>query len=196
MARFSAVLDACVLVPVTQADSLLRLAAAGLYRPLWSARILDEMVDALERIHPDMMATGAARRRASVMNAAFVDACVEEGDGAMLTAFELPDADDAHVVEAAVWGRADVIVTNNLKDFPDSALSRLNLQAQHPDRFLLDQLDLDPDRVMGALSEQAAATRNPALNLGAVLERLERCGDVEFSTAARRQMWRAGRLAT
>lgn len=193
MARFSAVLDACVLVPITQADALLRLAAAGLYRPVWSARILDEMVEALERVHPDMAISGAARRRASVMNTAFADACVDEGDCSVLAGVELPDADDAHVVAAAVWGRADVIVTNNLKDFPGSALSRLNLEAQHPDHFLLGQLDLDADRVMGALSEQAAATRSPALDLEAVLERLERCGVADFSTAARRQIWRVAR---
>lgn len=36
MTRFSAMLDACVLVPVTLADTLLRLAEASLYRPLWS----------------------------------------------------------------------------------------------------------------------------------------------------------------
>ena len=45
MARFSALLDACVLVPITLADTLLRLAEAGLYRPLWSTTIIDEMVN-------------------------------------------------------------------------------------------------------------------------------------------------------
>ena len=70
MARFSAVLDACVLVPIAQADTLLYMAEAGLYRPLWSERILEET------IHPDMRETGAARRRAAVMNQAFDDACV------------------------------------------------------------------------------------------------------------------------
>ena len=43
MARYSVFLDACVLVPIALADTLLRLAEAGLYRPLWSDRVLDEM---------------------------------------------------------------------------------------------------------------------------------------------------------
>ena len=42
MPRYTAVLDACVLVPVALADTLLRVAEKGLYRPLWSDRILGE----------------------------------------------------------------------------------------------------------------------------------------------------------
>lgn len=42
MARYTAVLDACVLVPIALADTLLRMAERGLYRPLWSQRILEE----------------------------------------------------------------------------------------------------------------------------------------------------------
>jgi hypothetical protein len=66
VARYSAFLDACILVPISLADTLLRLAEAGLYRPLWSERILDEVVDAVVAVHPDLL-SGAARRRASVM---------------------------------------------------------------------------------------------------------------------------------
>jgi acyl-CoA reductase-like NAD-dependent aldehyde dehydrogenase len=42
MARYTAVLDACVLVPIALADTLLRIAEKGLYRSLWSGRILAE----------------------------------------------------------------------------------------------------------------------------------------------------------
>lgn len=66
MARFSVFLDACVLVPIVLADTLLRIAEADLYRPLWSARVLDEMVFAIEHVHPDL-ADGRARARADIM---------------------------------------------------------------------------------------------------------------------------------
>lgn len=77
MARYSAFLDACVLVPIALADTLLRLAEAGLYRPLWSNQVLDEVVDAIGMIHP-ALAFGPARSRADAMQASFEDACVTD----------------------------------------------------------------------------------------------------------------------
>lgn len=189
MARFSAVLDACVLVPIAQADTLLCLAEADLYRPLWSTRILDEAVRALESIHADMKESGAARARADIMNVAFDDACVD-GWEPLVDAIDLPDENDRHVVAAAAHGRADLIITANLKDFPATALNRFHLEAQSPDEFLQNQLDLDPERVMTALRVQAAATRNPALTVADVLASLDRCGAHEFARSARRQLWR------
>jgi hypothetical protein len=52
MPLYTAVLDACVLVPVSLADTLLRVAEKGLYRPLWSGRILGEAQGAIEEIRP------------------------------------------------------------------------------------------------------------------------------------------------
>lgn len=51
MARYAVVLDACVLVPVALADTLLRVAERELYPPLWSSRIVDEAIDAIVEIH-------------------------------------------------------------------------------------------------------------------------------------------------
>mgnify|MGYP001185078229 CR=1 FL=1 len=56
----------------------------------------------------------------------------------------LPDADDRHVLAAAICGHADAIVTFNLGDFPTQALAPFGVEAQHPDDFLLNQLDLNP----------------------------------------------------
>jgi hypothetical protein len=47
--EYSAVLDACVFVPMSLCDLHLRLAEEpALYRPLWSEQILEEMSRALE----------------------------------------------------------------------------------------------------------------------------------------------------
>ncbi len=70
MPRYTAVLDACVLVPVALADTLLRLAEKGLYRPLWSDRILAEAQEATEEIHPGIDIS----KRFTSMREAFGDA--------------------------------------------------------------------------------------------------------------------------
>lgn len=188
MARFSALLDACVLVPVALADTLLRGAEQGLYRPLWSTRILGETVAAIEEIHPDLQA-GAARRRTDLMDRAFQDASVSGWDG-LLPALRLPNPDDAHVLAAAIAGRADVIVTLNLKDFPQAALEPYEIRGIGPGEFLLDQLDLAPDLVLETVRRQAEDSRRPPVDLSALLEHLARCGVPQFAAAARARQWR------
>lgn len=177
-----------MLVPIALADTLLRLAEAELYRPLWSERILDEMVWAVEEIHPEL-ADGRARRHAETMNRAFDDACVR-GWEPLVEAIVLPDEDDRHVVAAALRGQADLIVTANLSDFPASSLEPLGLETQSPDDFLLNQLDLDPDAVIGVLHAQATATQRPAITFDALVEHMARYGVPRFAQAAAQQKWR------
>ena len=96
MPRHTAVLDACVLVPIALADTLLRVAEKGLYRPLWSGRILAEAQAATEEIHPGI----DAAKRFAQMREAFDDALVsgwEELEGGL----SLPDQDDRHVL--GIW---------------------------------------------------------------------------------------------
>jgi hypothetical protein len=158
MSRYTAVLDACVLVPIALTDTLLRVAERGMYRPLWSSRILLEAQTAIEEIHPGI---DVGKRFAS-MREAFGDAMVT-GWEALESGIRLPDEDDRHVVAAGICGRADAIVTMNRADFPAAALNPLMLEAVHPDDFLLDQLDLSPQTVLQVIREQAARTRNPSL---------------------------------
>jgi hypothetical protein len=145
MPRYTALLDACVLVPVALADTLLRVAEKGLYCPLWSDRILGEAQAAIEEIHPGI---DAGKRFAS-MREAFDEALVT-GWEELEQGIRLPDEDDRHVVAAAVRGGAQAIITANAKDFPAAALKQLGLEAVHPDEFLLDQLDLSPATLLQA----------------------------------------------
>jgi hypothetical protein len=183
MPRYTAVLDACVLVPIALADTLLRVAEKGLYRPLWSDRILTEAQAAIEEIHPGI----DAAKRFTQMREAFDDAVVsgwEELEGGL----SLPDQDDRHVLAAAIRGGAQGIITANAKDFPAAALAPLGLEAVHPDDFLLDQLDLSPPTILQVIREQAAHTKRPPLTPRDLATLLGRAGVPGFADEILRRM--------
>jgi predicted nucleic acid-binding protein len=156
---FPALLDACVLVPIKLTDLLLRLAEANTYRILWSAQVMDEVERTLLRLG---VAPDKARTRIRQMCDTFPDAMVT-GYEALIPAMT-NDPKDRHVLAAAVRADAAVIVTANLKDFPATALDPYDLDAVHPDDFLLGQLDLYPTQTLRCVREQIAAHRNPALS--------------------------------
>lgn len=71
-------------------------------------------------------------RTRQLMDQATLDSIVT-GYESLIPALVLPDSDDRHVLAAAIVGRCDVIVTDNLKHFPEEELSLYGLDAQHPD---------------------------------------------------------------
>ncbi|WP_192497198.1 PIN domain-containing protein [Gulosibacter chungangensis] len=183
---FSAFLDANVLVPVVTCDTLLRLADNGAFRPLWSPRVIDEAQTALERIHPNIDKSRFQSRFRS-MNNAFEDASVE-GWETIQQSVTLPDPDDRHVVAAAILGRADVIVTQNTKDFPDETLRMFGMTAVRLDDFLLDQFHFNPSRCLRVITEQTEAMTNPPVAIDELLERLSRSGAPEFAARVRAEL--------
>ena len=121
MAGFTALLDACVLYPAPLRDLLIETALTGVYRARWSNAIHEEWIGSLLRQRPDLDPEILARTRA-LMDSAIPD-CLVNGYEPLIPSLHLPDSNDRHVLAAAVSGRADVIVTFNLKDFPDETLS-------------------------------------------------------------------------
>jgi PIN domain len=183
MPRYTAVLDACVLVPIALADTLLRVAEKGLYRPLWSDRILAEAQAATEEIHPGI----DAGKRFAQMREAFDDAVVTSWEE-LVPGLLLPDEDDRHVLAAVIRGGAQGIITANVKDFPAAALDPLGLEAVHPDDFLLDQLDLTPPTILQVIREQAAHTRRPPLTPRDLATLLGKAGVPSFTDEILRLM--------
>ncbi|MPV49405.1 PIN domain-containing protein [Pseudactinotalea sp. HY160] len=123
---FAAVLDTSVLWPSLQRDFLLSLATERTYSPKWSTAILDELVfHEAEKLVKRGAAVDDAERSAQrligKMSSAFDDALVTDWEPLEGT-YGLPDPDDEHVLATAVMCSAEVIVTENLKDFPDSKL--------------------------------------------------------------------------
>lgn len=172
-ARYTALLDACVLFPAPVADALVSLHVAGLYTARWTSRIDQEWIRGVLRERPEL--EGKLTRRRDAMRAAVPDWEVSaESYEALMPCLDLPDKDDVHVLAAAIAGHADCIVTANLKDFPEVAMDRHGLEVIHPDDFIVFQLDLDPYPALAAFKEMRARLRNPALDAEEFIRALER----------------------
>lgn len=180
---FIAVYDANVLYPSTLRDLLIRIAQAGLVQAKWTNEILDEVFRNVKADRPDLNPEHLDRTRELMCRA--VRDCLVHGYEPLVDAVKLPDPDDRHVLAAAIKARAQVIVTTNLKDFPEDVLSRWNVQAKHPDDFVLDQIDLDRQAVYGAVQRIADSWHNPPGTAHEALNRLERDGLVESVAALR-----------
>nr|WP_240954002.1 PIN domain-containing protein [Solimonas marina] len=79
----------------------------------------------------------------------------------LIDGLTLPDAKDRHVLAAAIHAHADAIVTFNLKDFPDTVLGPLGIEAIHPDDFITYQFDLNVPRVCAAAKRIRQRLKNP-----------------------------------
>lgn len=149
------VLDACVLVPPVLCDCLLRVAVAGLYRPLWSARILGEWAHAAAR-RGDRADSLIARAVA-----AFPGALVPPAPG-IEARLHLPDPDDIHVLATAIAGSADAIVTWNATDFPRGPLRAEGVDRRDPDGLLWEMWSHHPQTVGDALEGVRAGAERMA----------------------------------
>ena len=116
-----------------------------------------------------------ATKRTERANTAFPDALVKNYSG-LIDSLELPDPKDRHVLAAAIKTNANVIVTNNIKDFPKEYLTSFGLTAKTADDFSTDIIDLNPDQAVKAFKELVLNRRNPDLDEFQVLNILRNIG--------------------
>ncbi len=166
-----AVYDANILYPAPLRDLFIRLAQAGLVRARWTETIHDEWVRNVLKDNPQLTIERLARTR-TLMNDAVRDCLVIDYED-LIDSLTLPDPDDRHVLAAAIHAGAQVIVTFNLKDFPAETLARFDLEAQHPDDFLVSLFDLAPEPVCAAVKRQRESLRNPPKTVEEILTTLE-----------------------
>jgi predicted nucleic acid-binding protein len=183
---FCAFLDASVLYPVTLRNLLMRLTLNGLFQARWSAHVHEEWIRALLRDRPDIPIERLHAVR-DAMNEHAQD-CLVTGYEGLIEALQLPDPDDRHVLAAAIVAHADVIITRNMKDFPQEMLERYGIDARHPDEFVRHLLDLAPTLVVEALRDQQAALTRPPISMDEILGLLERIGLAETVYELRRMM--------
>lgn len=183
MPTFPALFDTNVLFGFHLNDVILGLAERGLFRPLWSNRILEELSKNLaEHGIPD----ANVKRRLTAMRHAFPDATVSGFEDLIGTMTN--DPKDRHVLAAGIRANCEVLVTFNLKDFPDESVDAYDIEIVHPDKFLLDQLDLYPGPTVGVLRQLIADYSSPTLEIEDLLVRLADAGVPNFASAIRRYL--------
>ncbi len=173
--RFTCVLDTNVIYPIEIRDLLFWFAHYDLFTPKWSNHIFDEWADVMER---KGITEEEVKKRTNVANKAFPDALVINYEP-LIQGLTLPDEKDCHVLAAAIKINANVIVTNNLKDFPLDYLTTFGLVAKSADDFIADIIDLNHDKAVEAFRNLVLNRRNPDLDEFEVLDNFRMNGLID-----------------
>ena len=168
--------DACVLHDPALRDLLIRLDTKRQLnlRAQWSEDILDEMIRSILERGPDLDPARLARTRELMIES--VPDCLVTGYEPLIESLILPDPKDRHVLAAAIKAQAKTIVTSNLKDFPAKALAPHEIEALHPDEFVLGMIDLNESVVVTTFSELVADLKKPTITVAEALDALRRRG--------------------
>jgi predicted nucleic acid-binding protein len=158
--KFICILDTNVVYPLWIRDLLMWFAYFELYTPKWSKNIFDEWISVMLR---KGIEENEALNRVNKMNLAFPDALVINYES-LINALELPDLDNRHILAAAIKSNSDLIITNNLKDFPEDYLFGFGIKAKTPDDFFTDIIDLNHDLSVEAFKKLVLNKKNPPFN--------------------------------
>jgi hypothetical protein len=175
--RYTALADANVLAGTLRRNLLLTLAEAEFFRLRWSRPIMDETQSAIEAIlaRKENVADPAERavKARAKMEQAFEDAMVDSFDHLLAVCEAVPDPKDRHVLAAAVGTRADVIVTDNMKHFPNRALAPFGIEARSADAFIADTAMLDIGRAAVAVQRMRSRFVNPPISADDLFLKME-----------------------
>ena len=186
MAAFIVFYDANVLYPAELRNLLMHLALIGVFRAKWSADVHEEWIRNLLMNRSDLTRAKLERTR-QLMDKAAPDALVR-GYEHLIPGLALPDPNDRHVLAASIRAGASVIVTCNLADFPPHVLGEFDIEAQHPDDFILHLLDLAPGLVAEAAEIHRTSLKNPSKSVDEFIDSLAAQGLTETASVLREYM--------
>jgi hypothetical protein len=168
MTNFTVIYDSNLLFPEPLRNLLMWLTKTGLFRARWTDHIHEEWIRnlLLKKPHLDREKLERTRKK---MNEAVPD-CLIKGYEPLIPCLDLPDSNDRHVLAAAIVGRADEIITKNMKHFPAAKLAPFNLEAKHPDEFVRHLIDLAPGAVYAAVRKHRTSLQNPQKTVSEYLE--------------------------
>jgi len=183
-----AVYDACVLYPFHLRNILIQCAFDGLVDARWTDDIHAEWIRNLAANAPRTPASRFEATREK-MKAALPDADIT-GYHVLIPSLCLPDPDDRHVLAAAIAGKAALIVTWNLKDFPATTLQPHGVSCVSPDDFLVYLHAMFPEALLDSLRRARLNLRKTAPSAGEFLAAMEHQGLTSFSAVLRQHATR------
>lgn len=181
-----ALYDACILYPFHLRNLLVQCAVDRLVDARWSEDIHDEWIRNLAANDPSVSIERLTATR-HLMSAVLPDAMVS-GYACHIAAINLPDADDRHVVAAAIAAGASLIITWNERDFPEAELARHKLRAQTPDALLMNLYAAVPDVVVAATANARQNLRRSRISAAEYLDALERQKLFKFAAAMNKHL--------
>jgi len=168
MPRLVTFIDANVLYGATSRDLLLQLGTDKILSLKWSETVHLEWTQALVRSRPDL--ADRVDRTCSLMVAALPDAMVL-GYEHRIDDLNLPDQNDRHVLAAALECGAHMILTFNLRHFPQEALPT-SVAAVHPDTLLSLLVTASRVPVLAAIRKVRRRLANPPMTPAQYLDAL------------------------
>jgi predicted nucleic acid-binding protein len=181
-----AVYDACVLYPFHLRNVLIQCAFDGLVEARWTDDIHDEWIRNLAANTPPLSSERLIATR-DRMKVVLPDADVANYRG-FIPDLRLPDPDDRHVLAAAIAGKASLIVTWNLKDFPAKDLASHGVTSQSPDAFLTDLHAAFPDALISSVKRARHNLRKTMPSVDAFIDGLQQSGLKTFAALLRQNI--------
>lgn len=160
--------DICPCQRNTGCQCSLRLPEAGhssailgrfdIFEAWWLEQILDEWTRNVLNLYPKIEDSILSEQREMAKH--FPDAFAD-GHEPLAAALELPDPDDRHVLATAIHCGAQVIVTDNISDFPAKELDAYRIEAMTADGFLARFFGFHRDEAHPALRRMLSEYRKP-----------------------------------
>lgn len=182
---FVVILDANVLFPFRVRDVLLTFAHEGLFRARFTEEIMAEWMENLVQQKPAL--EESVKSQARMIRQTF-DECFVTGHMSLIDGLEMPDKDDRHVLAAAIRCSAQVIVTENRRDFPPDLLEEYDIEALGADDMLVSTYELFPVEAARALGRVRRRYKNPSMTVSEFLLDLTRAGLPKLAAVARRDI--------
>jgi predicted nucleic acid-binding protein len=172
--------DTNVLFPFSVMDLMLALTEDAVHEVVWTETLLAEWERVIVRQH-HRSAEAAASITAAIREFFPESRISEETYAPLVASMPGDDPDDRHHMAAAISGRARMLVTWNLADFPAEPLAALGLRVIDPDQYLCELLDQLPQEVTATVVRLAGEKRRPPKTPTDLVNDLAKAGVVTFA---------------